>query len=113
MERIKFKKIDWQETGYRLRQLRLQNENLRKYVCFCLQDETLSNPCMSKNCDRCSGRAILNQEISRRELSQVLFASESTVNNWEDNRSNPPLEILLAYCDICGLKLEDILVFED
>lgn len=101
------KYIDWNKTGKNLKLLRCDNILLRKYVCRALR--TASNDCDGVDCDNC--RFDMDNSISQAELAKVFNVSENMVANWENNRSTPSLEDLIFYSQICGISLEDIIVF--
>lgn len=101
------KYIDWNKTGKNLKLLRCDNILLRKYVCRALK--TASNDCDGADCENC--RFDMDNSISQAELAKVFNVSENMVANWENNRSTPSLEDLIFYSQICGIKLENIIVF--
>lgn len=107
MERIERKIVDWQKTAKNLKLLRNDNIELRRYVCFVLR--TKRNDCEGKTCDTC--RFDMDNCISQSELAEVFNVSESMVANWENARSQPSIEDLLFYAQICKLTLDDLLVF--
>ena len=56
----------------------------------------------------------MDTHISRNELaSAVVGWSDSQVANWEDARSVISIEDLFVYCELCEMKLEEIIVFAD
>lgn len=109
---ISRRQIDWKKTGERLQDIRDNDISLRRYVCQSLfpkrPDKFL---CDGSECKDCTSR--LDPFISRKELAQVFNVSPSLIENWEYARSVPSLEDLYYYCDICGITLEEILVFDD
>lgn len=108
MEEVLRKVIDWEATGANLQELRMHNYNLRRYVCFKLRAD--SGNC-SGDCMNCKKE--MDRSISRSELGAVMNVSESVVANWEGARSRPEIEDLFLYCDISGVPLSEILVFEE
>lgn len=100
--------IDWDKTSKCLRMLRLDNRNLRRYVCYKLKAE--ENNCRAEDCDNCTFD--MDSSISQKELAAVFNVSESVVVNWESGKTNPPLEELMFYAQICGLTLDDIIVMQ-
>ena len=107
MESIKRKYIDWKKTGIRLKNLRMRNTNLRRYVCKALNYD--KGDC-SGDCKRCEYE--MDSSISRVELANVFNISESVIFNWENGKTPISVEDLIYYCEICGAELSDILVFE-
>lgn len=107
MKRFKRCSINWEKTGKRLRMLRTQNQNLRRYVCWCLRFDRGN---CSGDCQSCEYE--MDASISRAELAQVFTTTESVVFNWEAGKTTPNLEDLFLYAKICGITLEDILVFD-
>lgn len=103
---IKKQYIDWEKTSKRLRMLRLDNRNLRRYVCFMLKSEEKN--CNAEDCATCTYD--MDCSISQRELATVFNVSESVIVNWESGKTNPPLEELMFYAQICGITLDDIIV---
>ncbi len=108
MKTIKKKIINWDKTSENLKLLRLDNMNLRRYVCHELKYKDAN---CNGNCEQCKYE--MDHNISRLELAQVFFVSEHSITNWETKRSNPSIEDLLFYCDICEIDLDKILVFEE
>ena len=106
----KRKVIDWERTAKMLRLLRCDNIALRKYVCRQLNVSGQKESCDGLNCNNCT--IDMEASISQGELAQVFHVSEGIVANWENNRTNPELEDLLLYADICELSLYDIIQFE-
>lgn len=100
--------IDWLKTGRNLQLLRNDNINLRRTVC---RELNLDKGECSGNCDAC--RYEMDKSISRAELSKVFNVSESVIFNWENGKTPVSVEDALLYCDVCGLELEDIIVFGD
>ncbi len=107
MEKINRRFVDWQNTAKNLRLLRNDNIELRRYVCFVLR--TKRNDCDGKSCDTC--RFDMDNSISQAELAEVFNVSESIVANWENARSQPSIDDLLFYAQICKLSLDDILIY--
>ncbi len=106
---VRRKFIDWNKTAKELRLLRLDNRNLRRYVCYKLKSE--KNGCTSDDCKTCTYEMDCN--ISQKELAAVFSVSENVVVNWENGKTVPPLEDLLFYSEISGVPLEEIIVFCD
>lgn len=107
MEEIRRKYIDWVRTGKKLRFLRTNNVNLRRYVCwFTRYDE---GNC-SGECESCDFE--MDESISRLELAKAFTTTENVIFNWERGITSPELEDLLLYAEICGITLEDIIVFD-
>ena len=103
--------IDWKATGYRLQRLRDDNETLRRFVCGALYMD--SDKCRSGKGDCANCReSEMDREISRSELAEVFGVTESVIFNWETGRTPLPVEELLFYCKITGVRLEDILVIQ-
>ena len=102
-------------TGRQLQVLRLDNENLRRYVCSALNYD--KNEC-DGSCEDCDPRYTrrghgMDLSISQRELAQVFGVCTSVVANWESGRSLPPIEDLMLYGEICKVDwIRDILGFE-
>lgn len=107
MDKIERKYVDWTKTGKNLYLLRNDNLNLRRYVCFVLN---LHKGNCDGDCINC--RYEMDNSISRKELADVLGTSDSVIANWEKGKTPVGIEDLLLYCDICGIGLNDILVFE-
>lgn len=109
MKQIKYRAIDWKATGRNLQNLRLNNFNLRRYVCWQLKSGK-SN--CDGNCDSCN--IDMDTHISQSELARVFYLdSESRIVNWEKGRARPTISDLLYYADICELPLEEVIVFEN
>ena len=108
MESIKRKYIDWKKTGTRLKNLRIRNQSLRRFVCHELNYD--KGEC-SGDCKRCEYE--MDSSISRTELAEVFGISESVVFNWENGKTPITVEDLLYYCQICGAELSDVLVFTE
>ena len=53
---IKRKYIDWKKTSILLRMLRLDNRNLRRYVCYTLKSE--ENNCSAEDCETLRWRTL-------------------------------------------------------
>lgn len=48
--------------------------------------------------------------MSRRELSQLVKASEKTISNWESGRSPIPSNTLILLCDRFGCSVDWLLM---
>lgn len=108
MQKIEYRAVNWKATGRNLQNLRLNNYNLRKYVCWCLKN---GDNC-DGNCDGC--RLEMDNHISQSELARVFYLdSESRIVNWEKGRARPTISDLLYYAEICRIPLEQVLVFEN
>lgn len=108
MEKIEYRAVNWKATGRNLQNLRLNNYNLRKYVCSQLNSGK-SN--CDGNCENCN--LDMDNHISQGELARVFYLdSESRIVNWEKGRARPTISDLLYYADICRIPLEQVLVFE-
>ena len=107
MQEVQRKSINWEKTGKNLKALRNHNDNLRRFVCRKIKGERQE---CDLNCRQC--RWDIDPSISQRELAQVFNVSEGMIANWEGNRSVPSLEDLYFYKDICGITLEEVVVFE-
>lgn len=117
MEHIDFVIIDWDATRERLKQLRLYNLNLHRYVCHELRITKDEVKCNGKNCENCvvddRKNNFTNKEISQPELAEVMGVTANQIANWESKRSIPNLENLFFYCRLCKIeKIEDLIVFE-
>ncbi len=99
--------IDWQKTSKNLKLLRCDNLSLRREICKYLRSK--DGECDGDHCPCC--RLDMETAISQAELADFFKVSESVVANWETARSEPSVEDLLFYADLCGLKVEDIVVF--
>ena len=55
MEEIKLRQIDWEKTGYKLKLLRNDNLNLRRYVCWWLSKNQFDDRhlCYDYKCEDC------------------------------------------------------------
>ena len=106
MKEISRKNIDWEKTGIRLRDLRDHDLNLRRYVCWYFKFGVAN---CSGDCMNCIYE--MDKNVSRTELSMVFAVTESVLFNWETGKTPPELEDLLLYADICGLTLDEIIVF--
>ena len=107
MAAVKRKFIDWEKTAKNLKLLRLNNFELRRFVCGELNRD--SGNCEG-NCDACTFD--MDHSISQSELSKVFNVSESMVVNWENNKSRPQLDDLIFYSQICKIDLYKVVVFE-
>lgn len=108
MAKIKKIYIDWTKTAVNLKLLRRDNLNLRRYVCSQLYYG--ERDCVPE-CENC--KFGMDHSISQSELAKVFNVTESMVVNWENAKSRPQLEDLLYYCKICGVELNDVVVFVD
>ena len=118
MEIYKRIKIDWIKTANRLVDLRLNNKNLIKYVCYFNKkmNENKDSRFINKytcyqdyNCDNCTE---MDQNISQQELANVFGVSRYVINNWENSITIPDIEDILLYSKISGVDIYDILVWE-
>ena len=108
MEKIEYRAVNWKKTGRNLQNLRLNNQNLRKYVCWFLNSG--KGDCDGV-CDNCT--LDMDNHISQSELAKVFYLdSESRIVNWEKGRARPTVSDLLYYAEICRIPLEDVLVFD-
>lgn len=107
MQKIERRRIDWSRTGIRLKALRDHNPTLQRYACF---HNHRSEANCSGDCETCEFD--IDRNVSRAELARVFSTTESVIANWESGRTSPELEDLLYYAALCGITLEDILVFE-
>ena len=108
MQKIEYRAVNWKATGRNLQNLRLNNYNLRKYVCSQLNSGK-SN--CDGDCENCN--LDMDNHISQGELARVFYLdNESRVVNWEKGRARPTVSDLLYYADICRIPLEQVLVFE-
>ncbi|MCM1043055.1 MAG: helix-turn-helix domain-containing protein [Corallococcus sp.] len=108
---VKRRVIDWQKTGLKLKLLRCDNLNLRRYVCRQLSlGLKMRHICKAENCENCIFE--VDNQISQAELAEVMNVSDSIITNWENGRTPPELEDLLFYADICKIDLFDIIVFK-
>ncbi len=101
------RKIDWEKVGVNLEKLRMDNISLRRYVCRVNHYDEAE---CSGECESCKYE--MDNSISRRELAAAFYTTENVVCNWETARSTIDIESLLFYCDIAGVTLDDILVFQ-
>ena len=112
-------KIDWIKTGENLANIRMNNLNLRRYVCYFNKkknehkvlslDFRPKYTCFSEyECETCTKE--MDQLISVQELANVFGLSRDVINNWETGRTIPDIEDLLLYSKITGLSIEDILI---
>lgn len=109
MEVINRRLIDWESTGKNLALLRLDNINLRRYVCF-YNNTVLSDKCDSKCCEECTYD--MDHSISRLELANVFNVSDSVIFNWENNKTIPSMDDILFYSDMCKLDIDSIVIYE-
>lgn len=117
MEHIDYVEIDYDATATRLKQLRLYNMNLHRYVCFELRTLDDELKCDGENCENCvvddRKNSFINSQISQEELARVFHVNVSQVANWETGRSFPSLENLIFYCRICKIKsVEELVVMK-
>lgn len=103
--------IDWEATGNKLYRLRNDNPELRRFVCSALKKNSEKCANITGDCDSCTDK-FMDKSISRNELAEVFYKSESVINNWESGRTEVGVEDLLFYCQIAKVALEDILVFK-
>lgn len=54
-------------------------------------------------------QARTNAGINQRDMSAKLSLTNSSYSNYENGYSEPPVEIILKFCDILGITLEDLL----
>lgn len=109
MDEIKRKHIDWEKTSRNLQMLRYDNMSLRRNVCRAFKSR--NDDCSGANCDDC--KFDMDNNISRRELAEVFGVTDSVITNWESNRSQPNIDDLIFYSQICQVDLFDILIFLD
>lgn len=107
MKKINRKYIDWEKTAKNLKLLRMDNMNLRRYVCRELKYDSAN---CSGECDTC--KFDMDNRISQSELAEVFNVSESMIVNWENFKSRPSLEDLIFYSELCQIELYDVVVFE-
>lgn len=106
MELIERKRVDFIKTGKNLEYQRLNNLNLRRYVCFVVHSE-------EKGCCDCENCWLeMDSRISRKELADVFAVSQDVIYNWERGICLPPVEDLLFYAQICDMPLDKIVMFE-
>lgn len=107
MKEIPQRIVDWKATGRNLQFLRRNNQNLRRYVCWKLKssDGNCTGDCMSCTIE-------MDNLISQKELADVFYVTENSVTNWEGGRSCPTITDLFRYADLCGIPLEQVIVFE-
>ncbi len=98
--------IDWEKVGINLERLRMDNLTLRRHVC---RVNHLKEGNCDGACETC--RYDMDNSISRRELAYALYTTENVICNWETARTEIDVQSLIYYCDIAGVKLEDILVY--
>ena len=99
--------IDWLKTAQNLKLLRNDNLCLRQYVCRALKYDAAN---CSGDCESC--RFDMDTSISQNELAQVFGVSAGVIANWETGRTVPSFEDLLFYCEICKLRLSEVVVFK-
>ena len=95
------------------RDMRERNENLRRQVCSKIHN--VKGVCelgRSGDCAQCA-TYLMDHQITQTELAQALYISTSVITNVEGNRSRPNVELLYAYSQLCGCKMEDLLVVKD
>ncbi len=100
--------IDWKKTGKQLLFLRNDNLSLRRYVC---RENNYDKGECDGRCDTC--KYDMDTSISRSELARVFSVTESVVFNWENGITPVSLEDMLFYCEIAGVDLKDLIVFEN
>lgn len=54
-------------------------------------------------------QARANAGINQRDMSVRLSLTNSSYSNYENGYSEPPVEIILKFCDILGITLSDLL----
>ena len=54
-------------------------------------------------------QARTNAGINQRDMSAKLSLTNSSYSNYENGYSEPPVEIILKFCDILGITLGDLL----
>ena len=54
-------------------------------------------------------QARTNAGINQRDMSAKLSLTNSSYSNYENGYSEPPVEIILKFCDILGITLSDLL----
>ena len=101
------KYINWEKTGKNLQILRADNLPLRKYVCHELNYD--KSEC-SGDCDNCKYE--MDTNISRTELAKVFNVSDNVIFNWENGITPVALEDMLFYCQLAGVTLDDIVVYD-
>lgn len=108
MQKINRIVIDWPNTAKNLKLLRQDNLNLRRYVCGSLY---FGERNCAKDCEECKTYN-MDHSISQAELARVFNVSESSIVNWESERSKPSIEDILFYSQICKIDLLDVLIVE-
>ena len=101
------KKIDWKKTGRNLQLLRNDNINLRRTVC---QQLNFHKGNCSGMCATC--KYDMETAISRTELARIFYVSESVIFNWESGKTPVSLEDIIFYCELAGVTMDDIIVFD-
>lgn len=107
MKNIERRYINWKKTGRNLKMLRMDNLILRRNVCYKLNYD--KGEC-SGECEKC--KYDMDTSISRAELAKIFFVTDSVITNWESGRTRVDLEAMLFYCQIAGVTLEDIIVYD-
>ncbi len=107
MREITRKYIDWDKTAKNLKMLRLDNLNLRRYVCSRIHRKEWE---CEQDCDGC--RFEMDNAISQRELALVFNVSENLVVNWENGKTQPKTEDLIFYSQLCDIDLFDVIVLQ-
>lgn len=101
------KRVDWGKTAHMLKFLRERNEKLRKNVCKILNSKSCANGGVCENCEY-----DMDLNISQKELATVLGYSTNSIINFENGRSRPDVDALLAYSELCELNIMDVIVLE-
>ena len=109
--------IDWDKTKDNLLDLRLNNINLRKYVCyynkFNKDDINLREKYTCFNNYLCDDCKMVDLKISRSELAFTLGVSDDIIYNIETGKTIPDLEELILYSKISKVPLENIIVIKE
>lgn len=103
---IRRKVIDWVRTGKNLELLRNDNIELRRSVCGALRQAR--GEC-SGDCAKCKYE--MDNNISRKELSEVFGVSDSVIYNWENGKTVVAYDDLLFYAQLAKIDINEIVVF--
>lgn len=52
--------------------------------------------------------ARMNVAINQRSMAKKLQLTYSTYSNYENGYSEPPMEVIIKFCDIIGISIEDL-----
>lgn len=53
--------------------------------------------------------ARINRDLTQAEFARKIGVSESTIRNWESNKSAPRADLMPKICNVLNCEIEDII----